>query len=231
MAYRSSSQADMNATSATSLQVTSPAGTAENDIVILCWSQGGSGSATLTWPSGFTQFTGNASVATPDTKTIRCAWKREDSTPDANYTVSTDTEDLAILIAVSFSGRHLTDPPVENVSTSTANNASVVSMTNAGVTAVNGDDLLYFAAQASASFEIGAYAAPGSFTERQEAACDFYTAGAASTRDNVSAGATGSIAGTWTLTSGTTGYGTYVVRIPAAAGGGSSILRQMMMNH
>jgi hypothetical protein len=39
------------------------------------------------------------------------------------------------------------------------------------------------------------------------------------TQDNVSAGATGTVAGSFTLSSGTSGYVTVLVRIPAAASG------------
>jgi hypothetical protein len=41
------------------------------------------------------------------------------------------------------------------------------------------------------------------------------------TVDNVSAGATGTVAGSFTLSSGTAGYVTTLIRIPAAAGGGA----------
>lgn len=237
-AYRSSNSIATTTGTSTSLTVTTPTGTAQDDIVILCAAVGGSDTATFTWPASFTQFTANASTATPDTKTIRCAWKREGASPPANYQVSNDIGggDKMILIATSFSGRHTTNAPAAVATTQLTESADPVTIAATGFTATAGDDALWFAAQSGGLGEavfIWEYTAPTSYTERQEAAADAYTSGAVATRDNLSSGATGTLSGSMTSADGTVaGWGAMVVQLPAAAGGGGgSALPKIIQQH
>lgn len=225
-AYRDCTSIATTSGTSTSLTVTAPSGTAQDDIVILCAAVGGGASETFTWPTS-TTFTeiGNASIATPDTKTIKCAWTREDASPAATYQVANSVGggDKMILIACAFSGRHTTNPPVAQVSTQTSAAASPITIAATGVTAVAGDDILWYAVGASTDgFSGWDFTAPTNYTEREDVAADFYTYGSVATRDNVSAGATGSISGTMTLGGSTGGWGAIVMRIPAAAGGGGA---------
>lgn len=225
MAYRSSAQVATASGTSTSLTVNAPAGLAQNDIVTLFWVNGGTDTSTITWPAGFTQFTPDASTSAPDTKTIRAAWKRAGASEPSTYQVSTDIGggDKCILIAVAHSGRHLTNPPVAVATTQLVAQTDPVSINATGFTASAGDDAIWFAAQSGGVGEavfLWTYSAPASYTERQEAAADAYTSGVVATRDNLSAGATGTITGT--MTSGdadTSGYGAFVIQLPAAAGG------------
>lgn len=227
-AYRSSNSIATTSGTSTSLTVTTPTGTVQDDIVILCAAVGGSDTATFGWPASFTQFTANASTPTPDTKTIRCAWKREGATPPANYQVTNDIGggDKMILIAVSFSGRHTTNAPTAVATTQTTAQADPVSIAATGFTASTGDDALWYAAQSGGVGE-GAftwtYTVPTNYTERQEALADAYTTGVVGTRDNLSAGATGTLTGTMTSGDGdNAGWGAIVIQLPSAGGGGGS---------
>lgn len=237
-AYRSSNSIATTSGTSTSLTVTTPTGTVQDDIVILCAAVGGSATATFGWPASFTQFTADASTATPDTKTIRCAWKREGASPPANYAVTNDIGggDKMVLIATSFSGRHTTNAPTAVATTQTVAQADPVTIGATGFTAAAGDDALWFAAQSGGVGEAAftwTYTPPASYTERQDAAADAYTSGAVATRDNLGAGATGTLSGS--MTSGDAdngGWGALVIQLPSAGGGaGSSVVPIIMQQH
>lgn len=228
MAYRSSTQIATTAGLSTQLIVNRPAGVVQNDIIHLFWVNGGATGSVITWPAGFTEYAQVADTTTPDTKTIRAAWKRAGSSEPATYTVSTDIGggDKCVLIAVAHSGRHLTTAPTAVATTQQTAQADPVSIAATGFTATDGDDVIWFAAQVGSGGEavfLWDYAPPTNYTERQEADADAYTSGAAATRDNISAGATGTITGTMTSPDATeAGYGAFVIRLPAAAGGSVS---------
>lgn len=237
MAYRSSTQIATTSGLSTSLTVNKPSGVVENDIIHLFWVNGGGNTSTITFPAGFTQYSANASTATPDTKTIRCAWKRAGSSEPATYQVSTDIGggDKCILICVAHSGRHTTTAPTATATTQTTAQADPVSIAATGFTATDGDDVIWFGAQSGDGGEavfIWTYTAPTNYTERQEAAADAYTSGAVATRDNIAAGATGTITGTMTSVDATqAGYGAFVIRLPAADAGGSTVTKTPTTGH
>jgi hypothetical protein len=129
---------------------------------------------------------------------------------------------------VLFSGRHTTNPPVvstvsqsEAITSGTAGNV----VAN-GVTALSGDDLAFVGlldphvSDPTSSFT--APTSPVTFTERQDATRAFCGATLA-TADNVSAGATGTVAGTATFNGTDSGYTAWLVRVPAAAAGGTTV--------
>jgi hypothetical protein len=217
MAFRAAAS---NAGSGTSLVVTKPTGTASGDVLMAFWNNAGSGSSTITWPSGFTE-EANANMVTPDTTTIRCASKTAGGSEPADYTITSSTNDACTAAILAFSGRDTgaAITPVVTNNTSTLSSPITVSLT--GVTAANGDDLIWMASPSLTGTNPGTYTAPASFTERVDVAHTQYSSMGIATRDNVSAGATGNIDGTLTGSSNA-GYGGFVINLAASGGGGST---------
>lgn len=239
MAYHDSTTANGN-DSAPTVAVPNGGGAsplAADDIVLLILTYDNSGGAVDAgeMPTGFTEL---AEVDNSlDGQTTWIGWKRLTGADTGNYAftngISSDGTAAQVnnwaLCAIAFRGRDTTNPPVQSSNASSnASNASPVTITANGVTAVDGDDLCWLAAaDVNASGIANVFTAPSSpaFTSQETAENGFSFAMVAS-RDNVSAGATGTIAGTLTLTSGATGWVAWTVRIPAAAGGGGAVLRK-----
>lgn len=219
MAYRSSSISSATGGTRTSLTVAVPAGVQADDIVFLIGNHDGN-TGSFTWPAGFTQLDSSA-LASPDGQLSAVAWKRLTGADSGTYTVSFG-DTFAMVIAVAFSGRHTTDAPTNSKATSTSNNSSPVTVTASTVTAVAGDDLLWISAPDIAGSSATSHTPPSGYTERQDGQ-DVWSVVSAATLDNVSAGATGSVAGSFTGQSG--GWTAYLIRIPAAAGGGTTTRR------
>jgi hypothetical protein len=213
MAYRdSTSAAGFSNTAATAV----PTGVQAGDIVVIALSYDSADEdLTSRWPSGFTElFDSNL---TTDTQSVGLAWKRLTGSDSGSYTCGTfsATDDWA-MVAVAFSGRHGTNPPVATEVVHDSGDTSPVSVAASGVTAVAGDDLLWVSGPDITTVSSAAgHTAPTDFIEREDADNGAWAQLGAASRDNVSGGATGTITGTLTLTSGTAAWVAYLVRIPA----------------
>ena len=222
MAYRSSS-ANSAESSATALTTTVPAGAATDDIAIVCASYDDP-SVTFTWDAGFTELYDQTMTA--DGHRFGCAWKRLTGADSGNYTATINSAPGArgwVVQAALFSGRHTTNPPVgSTIAVNNSGNSSPISVAANGVTAVAGDDLCWIGGLDVTSAGVGnGCAAPTSFTERQDTEGGggaLWSNMSIATWDNVSAGATGTITGTYSLSSGTAGWVAVLIRIPAAGG-------------
>lgn len=222
MAYRDSTIS--SAPNASSVPGTMPT-TALGDYVCAIILQDTVPAPTWTPPAGWTQID-QQSIATPDAQNITYfeLTGGAPSSPPATYTwTSSNVEDYEIII-VSFSGRSLSRTfltPTTNAST----NASPISASFTGGTAANADDLLWVGgvdkATGADTWSFGTpTGSPGTFSLRQNSDVSGRFVGmACATINNISAGATGSIADTITVTgSGSAGYLGYVVAIAAIAG-------------
>jgi hypothetical protein len=216
VAFRSSSS---NAGNASSLEITAPSGIQEGDILIAFWSQGGSGSATITWPDGFTLLD---SVLVPAAdNTNRVAIKVATSSEPSSYTISSNASDYCVAGIAAFSGRDTeATPTVQTTSAPTAVEAPIA-VDLAGVTAAEGDDIVWIGMRvpsAGGSLTSPLWTPPSSYTERIDQNAAFYISASLATRDNVSAGATGTLSGTIGA-SDDAGYAGFVIALPAAGGG------------
>ena len=222
MAYKaSSSNSGVSNTPSTSV----PAGLAAGDEVVLVASIDNA-SALFNpedLPINFAEL--NEVALTLDGQTVWLGWKRLSGADSGSYTFG----DVGVTAgwscaAFAFSGRHPTDPPVSSTpNTSNAANTSPVTITANGATASQGDDLIWISAPDINTSQAGdGHTPPTDFMERQDVEDGFFTVLSGATRDNVSAGATGNISGTLTLTSGASGWAAFLIRLPAApsAGGG-----------
>ena len=203
-----------------------PASVAANDIVVLIAAIDSSDAVfdTTDFPTSFTRF-GDYNI-TADGQSVGVGWKRLTGSDTGTYTFG-DVGGSGdwVCFAFAFSGRHTTDPPVLTSAIQNTAQASPASVNATGVTAVEGDDMLML----SAPDTQGSGASPGHTTPtnylEKEDTDNAWTMAGGFTRDNVTAGATGTI--TATADSGTEpmGWAAYLVRIPLASVGGATPAR------
>lgn len=216
LAFASYSASTSNSGVSTTPSVTVPSNAA-NDIVILSINTDTTGT-TLNFPAGFTAL---CTPAAGFDQHNASAWKRI-SAPDAGtYTFGSlgSSTDWAV-VATVLSGRDTTNPPECGTATSnTTSNNSPVSITAPTLTALTGDDIVYVGgADVDALGIANVWTAPGSYTSRQSPeSSGGWAAMNISTRDNVTAGATGAVTATLTLTSASSRWQAYLIRIPEAA--------------
>lgn len=231
MAYRSSTQGAGATVAAVSTNV--PAGIANNDIAILIisfdYNEAGSGAATFTYPTGFTEIV-HVSNGAPDGNTVAIAWKRCDGTESGSFTVTASagaqSANAKGLICGLWSGRDTGNPPVAGTWTEDTNGGSgytsPMTSTAVSVTALLGDDIAYISSPDTNNAPIGtSFTAPGSFTAREDQLnAEDWVNNELCTEDNVSAGATGTVAGVFTFSgANVASRNVGLIRIPAAASG------------
>jgi hypothetical protein len=200
--------------------VTNP-GFVENDIIIAAVSADGGSNGDISFPSGFTPFT-EIFISGPDGQLLGAAWKRATASEPSTYIFSQTNSGGSTAIGMSsFSGRHLTNPPVAVLtSPNTSSNATPVTLSLAAATALVGDDIVGVATADNSPDSTCAYVAPTDYTE----AIDIYEATARWAnlgmfyRENVAAGSTGVLQPQAILESGrVAGWAGYVIRIPSAS--------------
>lgn len=227
MAYRSSTAASGDSTTPST---TVPASVAANDIVILVVCVDSAAvDFTGKYPSGFTEL---ADVdITLDGQSAAVAWKRLTGADAGSYTCSAMGVSAGWnCAAFAFSGRDTGNPPTLSSSVNNSGNTSPITITATTVTALAGDDLLWVSTpDVHAAFVGNGHTPPAGYTERQdvEEPASGWSNLSGATLDNAGAGATGSVSGTFTITSSTAGYAAFLVRIPASGGGGGTTVKQL----
>lgn len=218
MALRSSST---NSGSSATPAATVPTGVATDDIIIVVVGIDSSSAAfdSGDLPAGFTEF--NETHITTDGHTAWIGWKRATGADSGSYTfgnVGASADWIAQ--AAAFSGRHTTDAPAcSTTAVSNANNRTPITITANGVTALDNDDLIWASVpDVDTASDGNGHTAPTNYVEKQDAE-NVWANLSIATRENVAAGATGSIAGTFVTSTGTTdvGWAAWLARIPIAA--------------
>jgi hypothetical protein len=199
-----------------------PTGTAEGDIVlILCVAD--DNHVVTDAADGFTV---GGRIATGGSYAVQWLWKVAGASEPANYTITQDFNAAKTCVAMAFSGRNTSSPITASASTTLSSaSASPVSVALGGVTAAEGDDIIHFGMiRPTTGGDTWGSAPPTNFDERAEDPRAFRSA-FINTRDNVSAGATGTITGTATIVSGTdTGaFAGWVIAIAQAAAGSANL--------
>lgn len=210
------------ATSGTTSSVAVPAGVVANTLVVLSLSRD-STTAFGTWPAGFTEFL-NDTLTVVDTQRVGAAWKRATAPESGTYTcgAAPGANDW-VMQAIAFSGRDTVNPPVLLSTKSDAANAigAGLAITAPSQTALGADDLLFLCLpDTSVADGTVATTPPSGYTEAEDQEANFGYAEMAY-KENVAAGATGTISGTLTASGGNAGYIAVHIRIPAA--GASSV--------
>jgi hypothetical protein len=199
---------------------TVPAGAQSGDIAIMSVTTDASTNdlGVANWPSGFAVLDELVS-STTDGMSSAAGWKRLSGADSGSYTFSSIGTSTEWVVHVTLlRGRHATNPPViSTLAQQQTGQNSPVTITASGVTAVAGDDLIYVDTPdtTDGGTSLG-HVVDGAFTELQDTQNGFATMVTA-VRENVSAGATGSISATFTM-SGVTqaGWGAWLIRVPAA---------------
>jgi hypothetical protein len=201
-----------------------PTGTAADYIVVLKVTWAAQLDMSTSWPAGFTSlYSSSAGNGYVGDGSQAWAWKRLTGADSGTYDMADlGTANNWVMIAELYSGRHTTDPPVfSTFAKNTGANSSPATLTANGVTALDGDDLTisgqldYTASQATI-----AWTWPSGFTESEAYSASSWATLGSAVKQNVAAGATGNLDSIATWTGGTARWGTGLLRIPAAAGGG-----------
>lgn len=229
MAFRSAGAATSVASATTSAAAGAPAGFSANDILILILSSDANAS-TASPPSGFTQLAKDT-WSSPDGQVVFIWWKR--AVGSDSLTVTGMASGVSKLLwCFAWSGRHTSNPPVISTSAlNTSSNASPTTLTANGVTALAGDDLFWFGAlDVTVASSTNTFTQPTGYTSQGSAvdSVDHFDVVAAANKDNVSAGATGTVSGTLTH-SGSAGWDAFVIRIPVASGASAFDIPQLGM--
>lgn len=150
------------------------------------------------------------------------------SSEPANRTITIGGGDAAPVRAacIALSGRSSSVPSLAAVTNDAGGGTGTVSTPLTGVTATAGDDIIVCSAViANNTSGTWVFTPPASYTSQQSAttAALFYAGGVnLSTRENVSAGATGTLTGSWALASTTGETCGLVIAFPASGGGGGA---------
>lgn len=211
-----------------SVTIGQPATTADGDL--MCYLAESHGE-TVSW--GFTPGAGETGVFTTDGNSgrpteYRWATRIAESEPASRtITIGGGNGIRAKATCVVLSGRASAVPSaLQATSNNAGSSVTPISTVLAGLTAASGDDIVIVTGAASTNMTTGsaAFAAPTNYTTRATAST---TAGAfdrggvaIATRDNVSAGATGALTGSWSLGTGHADTAGVVLAFAAAGGGG-----------
>lgn len=220
MAFRSAGTAVSTTTSTqTSVTPGTPAGLSVDDIIIIVVSYDATG-ATFS-ASGFTVLDSQG-IASPDGQEAAVLWKRAVGGDSLTVTRSGGSAASFVTQAFAFNGRDTANPPViSTVATNTSSNASPTTVTANSLTALSGDDLMWFGTLDSNQGTAGnpTFTAPSGYTPQAAVTDtnDHFDVYGVATLDSAPAGATGNVSGTLTH-SGSAGWIAYLIRIPSAAG-------------
>lgn len=198
-----------------------PTGAQANDIAILVATVDNTTTTFETgdWPTGFVEL---AEVGlTMDGQRVGVAWKRLTGADAGSYTLG-DTNNAGagtpdwVCQAILFRGRSTGNPPViSTTASSNASNTTPVTITANAVTAEQGDDILWISAPDVSASGVGAgHTPPSGYTEAEDQELGFSNLSLAY-KENVAAGTTGTVAGTFTLTGGSSGWAAWLIRIPS----------------
>jgi hypothetical protein len=188
---------------------------------------------TVTW--GFTPAaTGTFDVVGNSGREGHFAWATKlASSEPADYTISLGGGNgfTVKAVAVSLSGRTSATPSASTETDDAGNSPTPISTPLGGVNAASGDDIVIVTGVASSNVTgSSTFTAPGSYTTRGNASNTgaFDGGGVAiATRDNVSAGATGTLTGSWVM--GTGNGDTAGSVLAFSASGGASLLPRTML--
>ena len=178
-----------------------PAGVAAGDIVLqFLWTN--AQTLAITWASGFT-LVAEANGAAPNRDNgksqLHVAWKLATGSEPGTY-VNSSAAAQWMGFAACWSGRNTTSPITASATTAAAGTTSPVTYALTGVTAASGDDLIWFPGEFGSIAGTAVWTPPSGFTSQISYQPGGTTSPAQnlSTKDGVSAGATGTLTGTET---------------------------------
>ena len=219
MAFRSSAFA--SSSSAGDITAT-PAGVTVDDYLSGIMVIDGFG-GTITVPTSWTQRVNN-DQANPNGQNMRYGDKI--ATGSDNFLWNFSGAADGAVINAAHSGRNTSAPRTGVTGQQvTTLQASPMTVSHTGQTAAQGDDILYYSqTDQDVGTDQWSYSTITDYTSRHNDSSHVWMCLTLQTRDNVSAGATGTLSSTCTRTVGSfnSGSGTIVASIAAAGGGGGS---------
>lgn len=220
MAFRSSATSSQANAGGPSFPVTMPAGIVVGDTLLVFLNSDGASQALTPPGAGYWTSLGSQSLSGPDGETFLIYGRIVDGTEGATQTWTILGKAITGF-AAAWSGRSGALITSSNViaTANTTSNATPVSASMTGVTAAASDDVAAFIGlDVTAAGPTWTFSTISGYSNQATANSGDASISNIQTRDNVSAGATGSLATTLTRTAGTgnTGYGGFVVNIPVA---------------
>lgn len=219
MAYRSSAKANATSGSVTA----TPPGVAAHDYLAAIFSHD---SGSTTGATGWNQI--DQLNYGPDNN-VATLFDKYDATGSDSFQFASNTSFGLALVCSAWSGRDNTSPrsatPVRTADSGPLNSPISASLT--GITATTGDDIgVLIGVDQTDGGARYTFSQITNYTERQDGVNEDYVSGITlQTRDNVSAGATGSLATTITRSGGadSAGWCGWVIAIKAASSGGQTV--------
>jgi len=216
MAIRSSSSTKIEP-AAFAITGTKPTGSVAGDR-LLVWLVA-DGNSFITPPAGEGwSLIATASTAAPADINKAFVYEKKVSDGAETYAFTNSIPKVAIIQVVALTGRHASNSAVVGVPTITNTSAaSPLSVAVSGVTALAADDVLWFGQiDQVGSFETWSFGAIGGYTLLQNDANNFYISSGCFGKENVSAGATGTLTSTATRLTGSSNgsWSGVVVSIP-----------------
>lgn len=214
MAFRTAATTKSTNSTATFV-ANAPSGVTSGDVMLMVCT---GDSSTLSYTStGWTVVT-TIQIASPDGQGTTILTKIAGLEPATyNITPSDSTRPIVVIIGC-WSGRNTVAAFVRTDTSNTSGNSTPISINASGVTALVGDDIAWIATLDMTALDNWSFTPPTGYTEAGDDFTDF-TAATMAYKDNVSAGATGTIIGTATRNSGTltAGWMASVISIAAAS--------------
>ena len=202
----------------TSVSVPVPTGVAVNDIVIVVASIDNQ-TATISPPNGTWTTLDQKAQVSPDGQDSAVFWKRLTAADTGSYTFTATASAWFDVAAIAFIGASTTNTPSISASNiNTTLNASPITVTANGLTAANGDALMFVGAADSNGQYASIWGTPSGFVggPQEPASGTSWSQIDTATSTNSSTGATGNISATLTdaAVGFKAGYTAWLVRIP-----------------
>lgn len=186
---------------------------------LMCLVKDSGGAITVTPPAGWTLIDTVITANSTFPKWMQLYKKISTGAEGASSSWDIVSNAAGGAIAASWSGRSGAIT-FETQTLNNSQNASPITLAAASGSALAGDDVAYFIEVAKSAQEDWTLGAPATFTNRVAVGTFNWVSTQLATKDNVGAGAIGTLAGTETVTgSGTGGWSTFVVSMTKAAAG------------
>jgi hypothetical protein len=171
-----------------------------NDLIVIAVAQGSNGNGSFTCP-GFSAITGLSVQTMPTTGTYFYAlYKVAGGSEPTSYTVTPNAGNWCAVQIWDFTGRNSAAPITAASANTIAQGSPPINIAVTGVTAVSGDDLLWFGALGNTGVS-ESFTVPSGFTNALNtsgATSGFQVSLAGCVQQNVASGATGTLTGSMT---------------------------------
>jgi hypothetical protein len=190
--------------------VTKPAGVVDGDVMITVHIKEGGGGWTITPPAGWTLIQGPDSTTSDGQELV--AYKKVASSEGASYSWSHDANNRTLSFAVAYSGVDNTTPiNINGVTIDSGANASPVSVSSPAETTTQNGCMLLHVAAGDPTNSGGSWTAPAGFTARVNdfdtgSPMDGFVPVLLADKIQSSAGSTGTLTSTLTLSGGDAGW-------------------------